>query len=113
MNARIEAFQLAATPAIASLTKPWLQKLYALNNPTVSVDVTDDVLQDLLMQCRLELSAFSAVTTSSSCSTACFSAAMHPTSFTVSPRTSVMTWALKLTKPSNPACGQCWSDFFR
>ena len=56
MNARIEPLQLAATPTIASLTKPWLQKLYALNHSTASSDVSDDVLQDLLMQCRLELS---------------------------------------------------------
>lgn len=56
MNARIEPLQLAATPTIASLTKPWLQRLYGLNHSTAPSDVSDGVLQDLLMQCRLELS---------------------------------------------------------
>jgi hypothetical protein len=56
MNARIEALQLATTPTIASLTKPWLQRLHALNQPTASTEVSDDALQDLLKQCRLELS---------------------------------------------------------
>ena len=56
MNARTETLRLASTAAIASLTKPWLQRLYGLNHPTASSDVSDDVLQDLLVKCRLELS---------------------------------------------------------
>lgn len=38
------------------MTKPWLQRLHALNQPTASTEVSDDALQDLLKQCRLELS---------------------------------------------------------
>ncbi len=56
MNARIENLQLAATPVIDPMTKPWLQKLYALNNPSASREVSDDVLQELLAQCRQDLS---------------------------------------------------------
>lgn len=56
MNARIETLQLAATPGIASMTKPWLQKLYALNNPSASSEAPDDVLQELLADCRQALS---------------------------------------------------------
>lgn len=56
MNARTETLQLVTTTAIASMTKPWLQKLYALNNPTASNEVSDEVLQELLYQCRQDLS---------------------------------------------------------
>jgi len=59
MNARTEIFQLTAAsaiPAIQPMTKPWLQRLHALNHPITSTEVSDEVLQDLLKQCRLELS---------------------------------------------------------
>jgi len=58
MNARTEIFQPTAATAIAAIdpmTKPWLQRLHALNQPTASTEVSDEALQDLLEQCRLEL----------------------------------------------------------
>lgn len=59
MNALTEILQLTAAsaiPAIDPMTKPWLQRLHALNQPTASTEDSDDVLQDLLKQCRQELS---------------------------------------------------------
>lgn len=59
MNARTEIHQLTAASAISAIdpmTKPWLQRLHARNQPIASAEVSDDVLQDLLKQCRMELS---------------------------------------------------------
>lgn len=59
MNAHTEIHQLTAASAISAIdpmTKPWLQRLHALNQPIASAEVSDDVLQDLLKQCRMELS---------------------------------------------------------
>lgn len=59
MNARTDTFTLAAASAITAIdpmTKPWLQRLHALNQSTATTEVSDDALQDLLKQCRLELS---------------------------------------------------------
>ena len=59
MNVRIEALQLNVATAIAAIdpmTKHWLQRLHALHQPTGSTEVSDDALQELLKQCRMELS---------------------------------------------------------
>lgn len=59
MNVRIEALQLNVATAIAAIdpiTKHWLQCLHALQQPTGSTEVSDDALQELLKQCRMELS---------------------------------------------------------
>lgn len=59
MNARTESLQppaASAIPAIDPMTKPWLQRLDALNHPTASTEVSDDTLLALLKQCRQELS---------------------------------------------------------
>ncbi len=59
MNVRIEALQLNVATAIAAIdpmTKHWLQRLHALQQPTGSTEVSDDALQELLKQCRMELS---------------------------------------------------------
>jgi len=90
-----------------------LASTFACTEPASSLcRVSDDVLHDLLKQCRLELSGVFSREDLFILLNGVFQSRYAPNELHRLATSSVMTWVLKLTKPNSPACGRCWNDYF-